>query len=113
MSPYLKTHTTPEVCTPQPEHASYRKRRICTHARTHARTHACTHTSSLLLVHKDVGQVSGRKAWDLFTASLAFLSDVASLMSDCPGLEAVGCLAVVLILDTRPVVPLDAEEHVQ
>ena len=34
---------------------------------TRARTH--THTSSLHLVRKDVGQVSGRKAWDLFTAS--------------------------------------------
>ena len=51
--------------------------------------------SSLLLVRKDVGQVSGRKAWDLLTASLSFLSEVASLTSDYPGLEAVGCLAVV------------------
>ena len=30
-SPYLKTHTTPEVCTPQPQHATYRTGGIHTH----------------------------------------------------------------------------------
>ena len=44
---------------------------VNTHTHTHTQSkHARAHTSSsLLLVRKDIGQVSGQKAWDLFTAS--------------------------------------------
>ena len=42
-SPYLKTHTTPEVCTPQPEHTTYRRGGIHTHTQTHTHTHTHTH----------------------------------------------------------------------
>ena len=83
-SPYLKTHTTPEVCTPQPEHTTYRRGGIHTHTHfgplitgrqwvlqaltqlkvttpppptcthTHACTHVRTHTHARMYAHTHI-----------------------------------------------------------
>ena len=45
-SPYLKTHTTPEVCAPQPEHATYRRGGIHTHTHFEPASAQTSHSAS-------------------------------------------------------------------
>ena len=72
---------------------------IHTRTHTHAHTHApaCTHTHFFFVTPCPL-RTSGRSQAERPQTCLqlkAFLNDLASLTPDCPGLEAVGCLAIV------------------
>ena len=79
------------VCTPTPIVIN-----AC--ALSHRDIHPCIYTHTLLRLRYSLSvRTLGRSQafWPGTCSHLSFLSEVASLMSDCPGLEAVGCLAVV------------------
>ena len=89
---HARTRAHTHMHTHTHTHTTHTHTHACTHTHMHTRT--CTHThtsySSLLLVRK-----TKRTSGPVHSQLKYYLSEVASLTSDCPGLEAVGCLAVV------------------